>query len=126
MLPSLSAADQPAVKLPAQQLQAPAPSPNDSIVDIGGNFNLLPIPPAMTQVVASATGGGAVAINAVFLNEAFFQTTPTTNGSAGGSVTSTYGDGWSGKGYSQLAQNGNGIQCYGFTLVHPAGRPCSL
>lgn len=89
-----------------------------SAISISGNFDMLPIPPAMTQTIASATGNGAVAVNAYFLNEAYFNATPTNNGSGANSVVVTYGDGWSGKGYTQLAQNGNGIQCYGLTLQY--------
>lgn len=90
------------------------------MLDINGQFNLSPIPPAMTQVVASSQGPGpghSASITAYFLNESSFNSTPTDNGSGVATVTNTYGDGWSGKGYNQIANN-RGIKCYGFTLQY--------
>ncbi len=102
--------------------QAPTPSPvqaaQQGIVIIPGEFNMMPVPAAMTQTQASATGGGALAKTGYFLNEAFYNVTPTNNGSGAASIVTTYGDGWSGKGYTQLANNGQGIKCYGFTLSY--------
>lgn len=110
---------------PAPQLQPNAGlqpvnnNPSDSTIDVSGQFDMFPVPPAMTQVIASATGGGALAINAYFLNEPFFTTTATNNGSGAASVTNTYGDGFTGKGYNQLAAGSDGgIKCYGFTLQY--------
>ena len=106
---------------PSAQMQPPAqvaPVQQTGVVYVPGAFEMMPIPPAMTQVVASATGGSAAAVTAYFLNEAFYNTTVTNNGSGANSVVTTYGDGWDGKGYTQLAQNGNGIKCYGLTLEY--------
>ncbi len=96
----------------------PASQPQDSVVDVAGNFNMLPIPPAMTQTITSATGGGALAKTVYFGNEAYFNATPTDNGSGAASIVNTYGDGWSGKGYNQLILNNAGLQLYGFTLQY--------
>lgn len=93
---------------------------NDPIVQMQGELNMMPSVPAMTQTIASATGGGAKAVTAFFMNEDSYQITPTNNGSNAGSVTNAYGDGWSGKGYNNLAKGlspSNGIKCYGFTLI---------
>jgi len=95
-----------------------ATQPQQGIVVIPGEFDLRPVPPAMTQTQASATGGSAAAKTGYFLNEAFFNSTPTNNGSGANSIVTTYGDGWSGKGYTNLASMGNGIKCYGFTLQY--------
>lgn len=94
---------------------------NTPMLDIEGETSMKPTLNAMTQTVASATGGGAAAITAYFLNEDVFNATPTNNGSGALSVTKTYGDGWSGGGYNRYAylqSQDNGIQCYGLTLVY--------
>lgn len=91
------------------------------MVDMPGEANYKPTLNAMTQTVASATGGGATAITAYFMNEDVYNATPTNNGSGALSVTKSYGDGWSGGGYNRYAyleSAQNGIPCYGFTLVY--------
>lgn len=96
-----------------------APSLNNAPnVSVPGNFSLMPVPPAMTQVIASNNGANAVAKTVYFGNEASFNSTPTDNGSGAESITNTYGDGWSGKGYNQLIGIGDGVQCFGFTLSY--------
>ncbi|HYD20025.1 MAG TPA: hypothetical protein VEB40_01020 [Flavipsychrobacter sp.] len=92
---------------------------NDPIVNMQGEINMLPNVPAMTQVIVSNAGGGAVAKTVYFLNEDIFNATPGNNGSGEASISNTYGDGWSGNGYNQLAKAlsaQNGIKCYGLTL----------
>ena len=118
LLPSTSPGVGPApIVQPNPGLQVQNNTPSDSTIDVSGQFDMFPVPPAMTQVIASATGGGAAAINAYFLNEPYFTSTPTNNGSGAASVVITYGDGFSGKGYNQLAAGSEGgIKCYGFTL----------
>ncbi len=107
---------------PNTQTQNPMDNQNVGVTRVPGNFNMLPVPPAMTQVITSAAGVGALSKKAFFLNEGFFNSTVTDNGSGPGSITNSYGDGFSGKGYNQLATaniNGsNGIGCYGFTLEY--------
>lgn len=91
----------------------------DNSVDVPGQLDMLPVPMGMTQTITSATGGGAETKTIYFGNEAAFNATPTNNGSGANSITNTYGDGWSGKGYNQLftsLTNGRGLQCYGFTI----------
>lgn len=84
---------------------------------IPGNTDLAPVPNSMTQVIASATGSGALTKTVYFGNEANYNATPTDNGSGASSITNTYGDGWSGKGYTAL-MNSRGVRCYGFTLEY--------
>lgn len=94
---------------------------NTPMLDVPGEVNLKPNLPAMTQTVASAAGVGALAIVAYFMNEDVYNTTPTDNGSGGGSVSTTYGDGWDGGGYNRFAflnSAQNGTACYGITMSY--------
>jgi len=79
-------------------------------------------PDSFEQTITSATGSGAVAVTAYFLNEDIYNTTPTTNGSAASSVTDTYNDfGGTGNGYNRMisgANGGKGAMCYGVTFVY--------
>ncbi len=96
-------------------------SATESIVRMDGELNMFPDVPSMTQVITSASGGGALTQTAYFLNEDIFNETPTNNGSGAGTITNTYGDGWAGNGYNNLAKAlsfQNGIKCYGFTLEY--------
>lgn len=107
---------------PKANLDLTVKQDSDSKVVIPGNFDMFPIPPAMTQVITSATGSGALSKTIYFGNESVFNATPTNNGSGADSITNTYGDGFSGKSYNQLfAQptvNSTGLKCYGFTLQY--------
>lgn len=98
-------------------------NPSDPIVLMDGDWNLQPNVPAMTQTIVNAVGTSAAAVTAYFLNEGTggYNTTPTNNGSGASSVTKTYGDGWTGNGYNNLAKlysSQNGIKCFGFTLAY--------
>jgi len=100
----------------AQSFQS-AQNSQSAVVINDQPFDMLPVPVAMSQTIASATGTGATAVTAYFGNEPYFNSTPTTNGSGAGSVTNTYGDGWSGKGYNQLFNAiTRGVRCYGLTI----------
>lgn len=103
----------------APAVVAPVLSANNAPnVFIPGNVEMSPVPNSMTQTIASATGGGALTKTVYFGNEAFYNATPTDNGSGANSITNTYGDGWSGKGYTNLMNAGRGVKCYGFTLEY--------
>lgn len=109
-----------AIPVSATQVMQPAPAqqvPSEaSIISLPGEVNIYPIPPAMTQVIVSDAGSGALSKTVYFGNEATFNSTPTNNGSGASSISNTYGDGWSGKGYNQLFGSYPGVKCYGFTL----------
>ena len=62
--------------------------------------------------VASASGAGALSIQAYIFNEDYLNATPTDNGSGAGSVVTTYNDGFAGKLISRIssAKGDNGIR----------------
>lgn len=77
-------------------------------------------PAIMQQTIVSASGSGAAAITAYFMNEDAFNETTTNNGSGSATVTNTYLDGWAGLGYNRLASSGNsghGVKCFGLTMI---------
>lgn len=106
-------------KAPSVVPQNTAPQ-NPADIALPGQFQMFPVPPAMTKVTASATGGGAAAVTSYFGNEDAFNASVTDNGSGAGSVVHTYGDGWSGKGYNRLmwGLGVEGVPCYGITLEY--------
>lgn len=119
--PSVRVDNNAPVSNPSQMQNVSKVVANTPMVSVAGEANYKPQVPAMTKTVTSATGGGAAAVTAYFLNEDVYNATPTNNGSGMLSVVGTYGDGWSGGGYNRLAMlegGNNGISCYGLTLVY--------
>lgn len=126
MLPSSSRA------LPGDN-NSPSPRPNlsksdlnQSILDMTNmpEIDIMPVPMGLTQTIQSNGGASAVAKTAYFLNEDSYTATPTNNGSGASSISNTYGDGWGGLGYNNLAKAvnaGRGIKCYGLTIEYTQG-----
>lgn len=82
-----------------------------------------PIPKTINWSATSAAGSGARAVEMFIFNEDQYNASPTTNGSAANSVTTTYGDGFNGKQYNQLLKFpgdtvGKGIKIYGWNIIY--------
>lgn len=95
--------------------------------------NLYPIPTAITIVVASALGAGALATQVFLFNQDLLNNV-TNNGSGAGSITYTYSDGFNGNVVNHILANaraGVGAICYGVAVrmnvtASKAGDPAGL
>lgn len=104
----------------ANQL-AQAIQQNSGVIDIssGKIVKDSPKPTSLNVTVTSATGVGAEDATINLFNNNFFTALDTDNGSGGGSISYTWGDGFSGKGYERLfasTNGGDGIGIRGFLL----------
>lgn len=94
---------------------------NQGVVDLsnGQIIKLYPIPTSFTITSSSNNGAGAVTITQNLFNNSVLNPAITTNGSGANSVTTIYGDGFSGRVYDQYltsANSGQGLLFKGFTL----------
>lgn len=83
----------------------------------GKTINMFPIPTSL-GFSSSSTDAGASVTQYIF-NTASLNPLVTTNGGGASTITNTYLDGYSGKGYAQLAasaKNGAGVLIKGFTI----------
>lgn len=83
-------------------------------------YDIFTIPPVFTFTVSSAAGVGAATSTQYIFNNNSFNALDTDNGSGAGSITNTYGDGFTGKGYEQLlrsANGGHGVEFKGFLVI---------
>lgn len=90
---------------------------NNAILSMPGEVNLMQIPMALTYLNVSSNAGGTVAT--YFMNNDTYNAAATNNGGGADTIVNTYGDGFTGKSYNQLARslaNGMGIKCYGLTM----------
>lgn len=124
MLPSSGRAIGGNQEQPAPRPSAPSKQDqNSSILDMSAmpEIDIMPVPMGLTQTIQSDGDAGALAKTAYFLNEDSYTATPTNNGSGASSISNTYGDGWGGLGYNNLAKcvnGGRGIKCYGLTIEY--------
>ncbi len=82
-------------------------------------YDMFTIPTSLTFSSSSASGGSAATITQYIFNDTVMSPLVTDNGSGANSVTNTYGDGYSGRIYTQLlrsAKNAKGVRIKGFTL----------
>lgn len=106
---------------PAANQLAQAIQQNAGVIDVssGKIIQDSPKPTSLNVTVTSATGVSAETATINIFNNNYFTALDTDNGSGGGSITYTWGDGFTGKGYERLFasnNNGNGIGIRGFTL----------
>ncbi len=104
------------------QALASAIQNNTGIIDIsaGQIIDYFPITTSFTVTVQSAAGGGGVTKQINLFNEGYLNTTPTNNGSGADSMSTQYGDGFSGSVYEQytkIANLGKGIRFTGFSVL---------
>lgn len=100
---------------------AQAVNANQGIINLsqGVMFNVFPMPTSLTYSVSSNNGGGAASTTVYGFNNSTLTAAVTTNGSGAASIVNTFGDGLSGRLYTQLASSANagmGIKILGFTI----------
>lgn len=86
----------------------------------GKLYDIFTIPPVYTVTSASDNGSGAAAVTQYLFNNSVLTSAVTTNGSGANSITTTYGDGYSGRAYAQqmaAANGGRGVLIKGFTVT---------
>lgn len=103
-------------------LMAPGPTqPAPGVVNVSGGkiYDIYTVPPVLNFTTASNNGGGAGTVTQYIFNTSVLNPAVTTNGSGAGSITNTYGDGFSGRVYDSLLSNangGSGVFIKGFTI----------
>lgn len=82
-------------------------------------YDIFALPPNFTVTTTSASGANAVSKTQYLFNNTTLNALVTDNGSGAGSITTSYGDGFSGRVYDAIAasQNGGrGVLIQGFTI----------
>lgn len=83
-------------------------------------YNIFTIPSSFTVTNSSNAVTGSGTVTQYLFNNSVLNAAVTTNGSAGGSIVNTYGDGFVGRiydAYLKSANNGQGIKITGFTVI---------
>ncbi len=100
----------PSVQLSQGPLSYNNPAPSyDGTVNLSGGviYDIFTIPSSFTFTAASNNGGGGGTVSIYIFNNTNMTSLVTDNGSGAGSITNTFGDGYTGGIYQQIQRSAN-------------------